>query len=460
MRGLVGWWRRRGIQSRSTIVATGVVAAAAAVGGVLLLAALSAGVEASIRSATTLRAEDFAAQFATDRDAASAAITKQSDDGTLLQILDPAGQVITASPALAGYAALAAPGAPSTRLVDGGMPDPGQYVVVARPTSTANGRVTVVAATSLEERDRTVAVVRGALLLGIPVLLLVVAATTWVSVGRSLASVDQIRDEVESIEATSLSLRVPVPRPRDEVQRLAITMNEMLERLEVSMEEQRRFVADASHELKSPLAALKSTVEVARRAESWMDEQDSRAIEAEIDRMSSLVADLLLLARADEGLVAGAGQDVDLDDILTWEAARLRASTALAVTTDVVTARIRGDRAAWERVLRNLTENAARFATSTIRLGLVRGSDGSMLITVEDDGPGIAAESRTAVLGRFVRLDEHRSRQQGGTGLGLAIVHDIVVAHGGEVRIDESSLGGARVSLRLPARAGDEVGGA
>ncbi|MCW2689722.1 MAG: sensory histidine kinase [Mycobacterium sp.] len=283
-------------------------------------------------------------------------------------------------------------------------------------------------------------------------LLLVVAVTTWTTVGRALAPVEAIRREVDEISAAQLHRRVPQPGADDEVGRLAATMNRMLARLESARDSQRRFVSDASHELRSPLTTIRQHAEVAlAHPEGTTAAELADVVLAEELRMQRLVEDMLLLARTDED-VRPPRLPVDLDDLAFDEARRLRSTTPLHVdATAVGAARVLGDADALGRVLRNLGDNAARHATSRVNVGLVdRGND--VLLTVEDDGPGIPESERARVLQRFVRLDAARSRDDGGSGLGLAIVDEVVRAHGGWVSITESALGGVRVAVTLPGQ--------
>lgn len=284
-----------------------------------------------------------------------------------------------------------------------------------------------------------------------PVILLLVAAITWWLVGRALRPVEAIRDQVARLTATRLDERVPVPDTHDEVAALAVTMNQMLARLSAARSAQLRFIADASHELRSPLTGLTSLLEVARTEdslESWRELEPMLSTEAH--QMSAVVRNLLLLSRVDGGRVAAARQDVDLDDLAWEEVGRLRASTALTVITDITPTRVIGDRMALSQVLRNLCDNGARHARSSVKITATTTGAWARWV-VEDDGSGIPQADRVRVFERFVRLDESRARDTGGSGLGLAIVRDVVVAHGGSVTVDASDdFGGARFVVGLP----------
>jgi signal transduction histidine kinase len=293
----------------------------------------------------------------------------------------------------------------------------------------------------------TTTVVTQLLIIGLPMLLAVVAITTWFAVGRALAPVEAIRREVDEISAAQLHRRVPQPAADDEIGRLAATMNRMLARLESARNSQRRFVSDASHELRSPITTIRQHAEVALAHPDQVTAQElAEVVLAEQQRMQRLVEDLLLLARADEH-VPFSRVPVDLDDLAFEEGRRLRLTTSAQVdTSGVSAARVRGDVDALRRVFRNLGENAARHATGRIAI-TVADRGGEVVLTVDDDGPGIPESERDRVLQRFVRLDEARSRDDGGSGLGLSIVDEVVRAYGGALEISRSPLGGARIQV-------------
>ncbi len=444
------WWAARGIRARSTLVALLAVGLALVVGGMGLIVLLRTGLSNAAADTALLRAQDFATQFVADEDAARTAVRTISDDGTVIQVLDAHGRVSVASAALAGAGPIAAPvdGGPLTTVASAPLPGSGSYVVASVAATTAKGPVTVVAADSLAGVDAAVRAAATSLLIAGPILLLTVGLSTWIAVGRSLAGVDRIREQVESIETGNLHRRVPEPVARDGIRRLAETMNEMLERLERAAAEQRRFVGDASHELNSPLASIRATIDAAPHAR--LTAVDTGIVSEEVDRMSRLVTDLLLLARSDDSHLRRSLADVDLDDLVGAEAVRVRAQTPLVVVTDIETVRVTGDRDQLHRAVRNIVDNAAHHARARIDLRLGRGPDGGAVVSVCDDGPGIVEADRDRVFDRFVRLDASRTRAHGGAGLGLSIVAGIVDAHGGQVTICDSDLGGAQVTITLP----------
>src|SRR6476620_7800074 len=374
-------------------------------------------------------------------------------DEQMVQVMTPAGAVVASSSNVAGEPAVArlAPGQSAQVITP---LDNDAFIAVAQSAQTANGqRIVLVARALVDVLDTTKALTR-LLIIGLPVMLAVVALTTWFAVGRVLAPVEAIRREVDEISAAQLHRRVPQPKSDDEIGRLAATMNRMLERLDSARNSQRRFVSDASHELRSPITTIRQHAEVALAHPDPSGAGElAEVVLAEQQRMQRLVEDLLLLAHADEHVPLDRSP-VDLDDLAFDEGHRLRAITSARVDTSGVTAaRVRGDVDALHRVFRNLGENAARHAVSRISIALIAHGD-NVVLTFEDDGPGIPESERARVLERVVRLDEARSRDDGGSGLGLAIVAEVVRAHGGTMRIVKSPIGGAGIEVRLPADEG------
>jgi signal transduction histidine kinase len=288
---------------------------------------------------------------------------------------------------------------------------------------------------------------------GVPLLVLVAGGFTYLFAGRALRPVEDMRSRVAGMGDKDLSQRVDEPAARDEVGRLARTMNQMLGRIESSQATQRRFVADASHELRSPLATVSTGLELlgSGMPEASADRATVDVLRGEASRLTGLVENLLFLARADERGIAPRREEVDLDEIADAERERPSAETAVAVRVTSEPVRVVGDRGQLVRVLRNLVDNAKRHASSTVAVS-VRAEGDLAVIEVDDDGNGVPEADRTRVFERFVRLDEARSRGDGGSGLGLAIVAELVAAHGGTVEATSSpELGGARFRVTVPA---------
>ncbi len=282
-------------------------------------------------------------------------------------------------------------------------------------------------------------------LIGAPVFVALAALVTarWV-VARSLRPVDDMRRELEAITASDLDRRVPIPETGDELQHLGRAMNETIARLGSAVSANERFVADAAHELRSPITGVRAALEIeAARAPGSLIEDSAR----ELDRASRLIEDLLVLARRQGGPTRRA--DVDLDDVVRAELAAARTRfPELDIQSTIAPARLSGDGDALRRVVANLVENACRYGDGKVEVVLA-GDDRQRILTVDDDGPGISPVDRERVFERFARLDESRSRATGGSGLGLAIVQEIVADHGGTVEIEDSPLGGTRIRLLL-----------
>jgi signal transduction histidine kinase len=324
---------------------------------------------------------------------------------------------------------------------------------IARTVDTPSGRLTVTAASPVDQVARSVDALREALWFGLPAAMAVVAAIAWVLVGRALRPVDAIRAEVDEITGSTMHRRVHEPPTSDEIARLARTMNAMLGRLDATTTRQRQFVSDASHELRSPVAAIRTSLEVARRKADhadWPTVVDTAL--AEESRLEALLDDLLLLAAQDEnGAMAVRPKPVSLTAVATTEARRPRRVPVTVIQwpddSQAIEIAAGGDQLA--HALSNLVDNAARYAASLVQITL-SSHDGTARIVVDDDGPGIPAADRGRVFERFTRLDDSRARPQGGSGLGLAVVRAILSRHHGQIRIEDSPLGGARFVAELP----------
>ncbi|MFE6684861.1 sensor histidine kinase [Streptomyces sp. NPDC057743] len=326
---------------------------------------------------------------------------------------------------------------------------PGQEFRVAglRATTPEGRTVTVYAGSSLDTERQAVGGVRDAMLLGLPALLLVVALVTWLVTRRALRPVEGIRAELAEIMGGDLSRRVPQPASRDEVARLARTTNATLAALETSVERQRQFVADASHELRSPIASLRTQLEVAR-AHPELLELDG-LIEDTV-RLERVASDLLLLARLDAG-ERPRTERLDLAELVRDELAhRIGDRLPIAVTLPDAAAPVDASRTQLARVLGNVLDNAQRHAHSTVRVAVRLGAAGTVALEVTDDGPGVPPDDRERIFTRFIRLDDARTRDEGGAGLGLAIVRDVVLRHGGHIEVGEAERGGARFTVTLP----------
>lgn len=445
-----GWWRRRSLRVRLTAASTTLLAAALAVTGLLLVwrqhAALLAGIEATART----QAQDVA--LAIDHGQLTTPL-RPPPGGGVEQVVGPAGQVIASTADLDGNPRLfdARGGADvtfTTRTVDA-VDERGSYRVAATGAGSPGHRVTVYVAIPLRQADTSVAELELGLAVGLPILLLLLAGVGWLLVGRALRPVEVVRRQVAAITGTDLHARLDASPGNDELRRLVDTFNDLLVRLDSLTGRQRQFIADAAHELRSPLAALRAQIDVAHAHGGPVTE----AMAADATRLSRLVDNLLQLARLD-ARPALRRAAVDLDDIVFEQAARVPLPAYLTLDTNHVgAARVEGDAQALSRVLTNLLDNAVRHARHRVGVSLTSetagGTDATCHLVVTDDGPGIPIADRRRVFERFTRLDDARSRDTGGSGLGLAIVHDLVAAHQGSVLVEDEGPG-ARFIVELP----------
>ena len=383
-------------------------------------------------------------------------------DGTVLAAGGVATRAAPVAPAPVGPPA----GEPTVTTVD--LQDAGEresYRVWSLTTAGPDGPVVVHVGTSLERVGEATAVLRGSLAVGVPAALALLVPGLWLVIGRALRPVEAMRAEVAEISGGRLDRRVPVPATGDEVGRLGETMNAMLDRLEAAARRQREFVADASHELQSPLAGFRAHLEVSLAHPDGTDwPVVARDLLADSDAMERVVADLLYLARADAAPAAPPTALVDLDDVVLDEADRARGAGVRVDTGQVSAAPVRGSVEELRRLVRNGIDNAVQHAAGVVRLRLGV-ETGEVVLAVEDDGPGVPAPDRERVFERFVRLDGARSRGRGGTGLGLAIVRAVASRHGGTAVLESApgpatdlakgprtaATTGARLVVRLPA---------
>ena len=443
--------RSSSVRVRTTAGAVLVVGIALLAGSIGLVTLLDRTLTGDVRVAAIARAEEVAALLESSGDPGSLAVADVEEQ--LIQVLDDHGAVIAASSNVAGRDPVATLASGESVELDGLLED-APFLVVAAAASTPDGDVTILVARSLSDASEAVHAVRVLLAFGVPVLLLVVGVTTWLVVGRALRPVAAIRGAVDQISDTQLHRRVPQPPGTDEIADLARTMNGMLARLDDAAARQRRFVADASHELRSPVASIRQHAEVAlRHPERTTVPALAETVLAEDLRVQRLVEDLLVLARTDESTAPSRAEIVDLDDLVDEHARRLRATNGPRVETAELSAgRVRGAPGQLDRMIGNLIDNAARHAHSRISLSLTTDQQRRLVVfRVDDDGVGIPAEDRHRIFERFVRLDDARARDHGGAGLGLAIVAGVVRVHGGTVAVTEAAGGGASFEVRLPA---------
>ena len=341
------------------------------------------------------------------------------------------------------------------------MVDADNWFDTQRTVITPSGNeLTVLAFTPFGYVSRGSQRLRVAMYLTAPILTLAGGLALWHALGTALKPVRRITNQANRIDPASSSTRLPVPTSDDEIAELAIVLNSMLDRLDDGLTRQRQFVADASHELRSPLTAVKGTAELlAARPEVQAGAHHlARSLTSGTTRLEALLDDLIHLAEAG---TERPPQPVDLNGMIRAEAADLILRTSNGNTdgtgayVHIETERldpvlIQAHPARLSRAIRNLLDNAARYTSTRIAVTAeTHAADGWTAIHVDDDGPGVPADNRVQVFDRFVRLDSARTRSDGGHGLGLAIVAATAEAHGGTASCTVSPLGGARFSIHL-----------
>ncbi|WP_024285205.1 ATP-binding protein [Cellulomonas sp. KRMCY2] len=459
--------RARGwsVRVRLTVLTAASMCVALVIGAVLLTTVLSRGRVAALDDIVRDRATTVAALVTEDRVPAALPV---AEPGEIVQLLDADGRVISSSP----NASRTLPVVPARELDDlrsraartAGTPgtagtvgtavlvtatevsayDVGARVAVV--TTTYRGEpATVVATVPLAEVQGLLRALAVSLVGVVPVLTALLAFAIWAVVGRALAPVEQLRRAAAQVAGEGGPGALPVPRSDDELGALARTLNEMLDRLETAATRQRAFVADAAHELRSPIASLRAGIDVARAHPATYTSAELAAdLEVEVLRMQALVDDLLLLARVGSAPVVR-----DRIDLVAVVHEAIGATRPSDVQLDVTgTGTCWGDRAAVQRVVRNLLDNALRHASSRVAVGLADGS-----VQVDDDGGGIPVADRERVFERFVRLDDAREREAGGSGLGLAIAREIARENGGDIHLGDSPAGGLSATLSMPTGA-------
>ncbi len=452
--------RARSVRSRLTLATTGVVAGGLGVGGVLLLTLLQGMLVGQRDDAARRQARDVAALVTSGRlpDPVPTSATN------VVQVVDAVGRVRAASPGGDRLVPLLEPG-PLARARAGAAVDlPGRRIgsdeplrVVAVPAGPPSDPQTVLLAAPVTDLERGLAAVRLAVAVAVTLLVLASAVLTWLLVGWALRPVERLTQGAAGISGEGSRARLPVPGADDEVRRLAETLNAMLDRVQGSADRQRAFLSDAAHELRSPLASLRTGLEVALlhpRTADWR-QTAAEALE-DTGRMSRLVDDLLLLARVDEtggtGTPGRASPGADLAAVADGVVARARATAPDGVRvnrTGAASAAVAVGEDTLTRIVANLVENATADARSRVTVEVSRdGAD--VVLQVCDDGPGIPAADRDRVFERFSRLDDSRARASGGSGLGLAIVQQLATTARGAVRLEDGDPG-LRAVVRLPA---------
>jgi signal transduction histidine kinase len=445
-------WQRLSLRARLLVVGVLGVAVALAVGSFALYGVLTLVSFRSLDNAGDATAAEVAELVNRNRLPDPIPVTGSQ----MVQVLDSRNRVVSASVNGDRLTAVVTPDEVAAA-VDGQHPQiPGSRVgldsplrVSAAQAGPTGARRTVVVAQRVDDIEDSQRVLRLTLLATYPLLLLVLALIAWRVVGAALRPVEALRSTAERISGTGQDERLPVSASKDEVHDLAVTLNSMLDRLSASRARQRAFVADAAHELRSPLSSMRTQLEVAERLGDGSELTDD--LQAEVVRMTALVEDLLVLARLDqESSPSRPPLPVDLRELLTQVVDRQTGARVAVTTGDLPEAVVLGHAEALRRVFDNLADNAVRHATTVVRVE-AQLRDQAVEVLVIDDGTGVPEADRERVFDRFIRLDESRDRDAGGSGLGLAIVRELVHQAGGTVVLEDAEPGGlvARVSLPL-----------
>ncbi len=435
--------RRSGtIRFRITAIATVVVAVVLVLAGAALVLIQRNQLTSNLDQTLELRADELEALLVRGAD-----LPPNPADDTFAQVV-VAGEVVAASRS----AVATTPLANAETLVGRARVDDDTFRVLARDVVIDDQAALLVVGEADEDVADSVRALAAALAVAIPLVVVLLGATVWILVGRTLRPVESIRTQVADMDGGDLRLRVPQPPGDDEIARLAATMNAMLDRVEVATERQRQFVSDASHELRSPLTRIRTTLEITNPTDAEELRQTQRELADEVVTLEHLVDDLLHLARSDSSAPPEPMQALDLDDLVFRECRRIRERGRIDIDTHAVSAGcVEGDSRALTRLVRNLLENAERHAASTVTVSLGEADD-QVRLSIADDGPGIAPDDAERIFERFTRLDDARTRESGGTGLGLAIVRDIARRHGGDATLDrESPRTGSEFVVRLPS---------
>jgi signal transduction histidine kinase len=454
------WWTRQSLRARLTLLATALFSFAVITGAVLLLILQRYALTRVLDQTASKTARDIAREVS---NRIPPVVNPTTGGITAVQVVDERDNVLAASSTGADKVIPLVTPEELQRVRDGARID------VTSPTTGLRLRVvgrnvgpdTVLVFTDLSRVDDSLRVLTEAALIGGPIAVLLMALASYTVVGLTLRPVAALRHGAADITAAGLPRqRLPVPGSRDEIYRLAVTLNAMLDRIDTATSRQRTFVGDAAHELRSPLASLRVQLEVGQRLgpqTDWTELYDD--ILVDVGRLDRLVEDLLTLARLDESPTLRRREPVLIAALVDrvvaeYGDARVPVVATLAATGDLT---VDGDPDALRRVAINLINNAVKYAAGevTVRVDAEKRTGGPVaVLTVEDDGPGIPETERGRVFDRFYRVQESRSRESGGTGLGLAIVRDIVVGHDGRVQLRDRIDGrpGLRAVVLLPAR--------
>ena len=465
---LGAWWRRRGLRARLTLAVSAGLAVALTAAALLLFNALRVSLTRGLDDTARQGAREVAALANAHRLPDPVPV---ADNTLTIQVLDVRGRIVDASPTADRLVPLIPFYVARSIAVSGqGISLAGGPMDIALPLRVVavhtDGDGVVIAAVSYAQVGGSLTAIGRVTVIGTPLLFLLFVLVTWLVTGAALRPIEELRRGAQEITGTAIARgrTLPVSEARDEVHSLAVTLNDMLARLEAAQQRQRGFVSDAAHELRSPIASIRTQLEVAVDHPDAVDwKHTAGGVLADTLRLARLAEDLLALARLDERADRpDRGQPVDLAGLAAAVAQRYGEARVPVIARSLNDCVVLGDAGGLDRMLVNLIDNAVRYAHS--RVSVTARADGSwVVLSVSDDGPGIPAADAERVFGRFTRLDDARSREdtslagippygndQAGSGLGLAIVRATATAHGGTVRLEDAAPG-LRAVVRLPA---------
>jgi len=434
--------------------------------GLLLYVRLESHLSVALDRQLRLRAQDLSALVRESNGSLSGFADNPFVEAgeSYAQLLDSDGRVLDATPPLGSAIVLTREELRAARSETiytdrsavPGLDEPSR--VLATPVTREGERLVLVVGATKEDRKETLASLRTELLIIGPIALVLASLAGYLLAGLSLRPVESMRQRAEEISAETPGERLPVPQTGDEIERLADTLNAMLSRLEVALEREREFVADAGHELRTPLALLRMELELAlRHAETPEELREAvRSSSVEVDRLAQLADDLLLTALSERGKLALRFEELPVDDLLRSVARRFEwraqefARPITVIDDDGL--EVPGDRIRLEQALGNLVDNALRHGGGKVLVS-ARAAGDRIELHVADEGPGFPDEFLDQAFSRFARPDEARAR--GGSGLGLSIVRVIAEAHGGSAHVTNLA-SGADTWLSLPSDNGAE----
>jgi signal transduction histidine kinase len=450
------------IRLRVTLAFTAAMALVLIAIGLFLYFRLEARLDESIDNGLRSRAGEVSALARTSERTLGGAHNASliEPDESFAQVLTARGRIVDSTPQLRdrpvlNRSQLAQAAASPTFFERGGLPGIDATArLLAAPIGTPAGELIVAVGSSLGDRNDALAGLATLLLIGGPIALLLASLAGYLAAGAALRPVEEMRRRAAAISASGPAERLPVPAAKDELQRLGLTLNEMLARIDATLERERRFLDDASHELRTPLTLHKAELELALRHGESEAELRAAIVSglAEVDRLVQLAEDLLIVARSEEGKLALELESLSVSDLLTSVAARFQARAAEAGRALIVDGEaelaVEGDRLRLEQALTSLVDNALRHGGGEVRIWAAP-EGGRVKLHVGDLGGGFPPEFVTRAFERFSRADAARGR--GGAGLGLAIVETIAQAHGGRAGVANDPNGGADVWIEISA---------